>query len=140
MNIREVARQNGGICINPLKKTALVVLGSISLFLGILGIFLPLLPTTPFLLFTATCFTKSSPYLYSKLMSLKGIGPYIQNYQKSGAVPLKTKIYAVTLLWLSIGATSIFAVHFALVKLLLFAIACLVTWHIYRLPTQIRKP
>ncbi|MCD8261763.1 MAG: YbaN family protein [Bacteroides sp.] len=76
-----------------------IILGSISLALGIIGIFLPLLPTTPFLLLTAALYCKSSPRLYNWLLNQKHLGPYIRNFRKHKAIPLRAKILSVSLMW-----------------------------------------
>ena len=72
-------------------KTLYIVLGSISLALGILGIFLPLLPTTPFLLLTAALYFKGSPRLYNWLLNHRHFGPYIRNFRENKAIPLRAK-------------------------------------------------
>lgn len=83
-------------------KIFLIVLGVISLALGILGIFLPLLPTTPLLLLSSWCFFRSSKKLYDKLIKSKYLGKYISDFQVNRIIPVKAKIYSLTLLWLSI--------------------------------------
>jgi uncharacterized membrane protein YbaN (DUF454 family) len=82
-----------------IKKYLLIAVGSLSLLLGILGIFLPLLPTVPFLLLTAYCFARSSNRLYSWLLQHKTFGSYIYHYQTYRAITRKTKILAVSFLW-----------------------------------------
>lgn len=72
-------------------KTLYIALGTLSLALGILGIFLPLLPTTPFLLLTAALYFKSSPRLYNWLLNHKHLGPYIRNFRENKAIPLRAK-------------------------------------------------
>lgn len=80
-------------------KTLYIVLGSISLALGILGIFLPLLPTTPFLLLTAALYFKGSPRLYNWLLNHRHFGPYIRNFRENKAIPLRAKIISLVLMW-----------------------------------------
>ena len=77
----------------------LMVLGSVALALGVAGIFLPLLPTTPFLLLAAALYFRSSPQLYEWLLSHKYLGPYIRNFRENKAIPLRVKIVSVTLVW-----------------------------------------
>lgn len=81
------------------KKYILMTVGCLSLALGIIGIFLPLLPTTPFLLLAAYCFTRSSNRLYSWLIHHKTFGGYIYHYQIYRAVTRKTKLLAIVCLW-----------------------------------------
>ncbi|MFO7842457.1 MAG: YbaN family protein [Bacteroidales bacterium] len=107
-----------------------MILGSISLGLGVLGIFLPLLPTTPFLLLSAALFLRSSKRLYHWLMNHKYLGKHLQNYIQHKTIPRKTKIYAISLLWTTILLTALFAVPHSWVKILLIIIAAAVTIHI----------
>lgn len=80
-------------------KTAYTVLGSLMLSLGVVGIFLPLLPTTPFLLVAAWCYCKSSDRLYGWLMGHPLLGGYIRNYRDKRAITLTGKIVSLALLW-----------------------------------------
>lgn len=83
-------------------KIILILLGSISLFLGALGIFIPGLPTTPFLLLSAGLYIRSSKKLYNKLISNRFFGPYITGFQQYKCMTLKTKIYSIALMWVMI--------------------------------------
>lgn len=80
----------------------LVFLGSVSLALGIIGIFVPMLPTTPFLLLTAALYFRSSPELYEWLMNHPQLGTYIRNFRENKAIPLRVKIVSVTLVWVTL--------------------------------------
>ena len=117
-------------------KTLFVILGALSLLLGIVGIFVPLLPTTPFLLLTAALWVRSSPRLYAWLLAHRRLGPYIRNFRENRAIPLRAKIFSVTLLW----ATLLYCI-FAVVdawwwaQLALLAVAVGVTWHILSFAT-----
>jgi uncharacterized membrane protein YbaN (DUF454 family) len=113
----------------------LLLAGIISLILAIIGIFLPLLPTTPFLLLSAACFAKSSERLYNWLMNHKYFGPIIRNYREKKSVSLHSKIYALVLLWTTILSSAIFFVTILWIKVLLVFIASAVTYHILRLKT-----
>ncbi len=83
-------------------RILLIIIGSISLSLGVIGIFIPLLPTTPLLLLSAWCFFRSSEKLYYKLINSKYLGTYIKNFRENKVIPIKTKIYIITLLWISL--------------------------------------
>lgn len=83
-------------------KIFLTILGTISLGLGILGIFLPLLPTTPLLLLSAALFLRSNRRLYDWLINHPRLGPYITNFLKHKAIPLRVKIVSVTTVWLTL--------------------------------------
>ncbi len=118
-----------------LKKLFLIAAGTISVGLGLMGIFLPVLPTTPFLLLAAACYVHSSPKFYRWLVTNKLFGKYISNYQEKKAIPLKVKITALILLWTTI-LLSVFLVfdHWS-IRLLLLLIASAVTLHILSLKT-----
>lgn len=107
-----------------------IIVGSISLFLGVLGLFLPILPTTPFLLLTAYLYAKSSKRLYLWILNNKIFGKYIDNYRTGRGIALQTKIMAVSLLWITILYSAIFIIPFTYVKILIILIAISVTIHI----------
>lgn len=116
-------------------KVVLVAAGSVSLFLGILGIILPLLPTTPFLLLAVACYARSSEKLYRWLLNHRLLGKHIKNYREGKGIPLRAKVTALSMLWLSIGYSALFLVPLFLVKLLLLFIASGVTIHILSIKT-----
>ncbi|QUI22445.1 YbaN family protein [Vallitalea pronyensis] len=90
-----------------IKKVILIMAGFIALALGIIGIMLPLLPTTPLLLLAAGCFIKSSKRLYTWLVHHKTLGPYVYNYLELRAISKNTKIIAISSMWLSLIITMI---------------------------------
>jgi len=103
--------------------------------LGIAGVFLPLLPTTPFLLLAAACYLKSSERLYNWLINNKWLGNYIENYREGRGVPLKVKVVSIALLWTTIGYSIAAVVHSVLVRVILILIAVGVTIHILSVRT-----
>lgn len=109
-----------------------IVLGSITFVLAILGIFLPILPTTPFLLVTAWCWFRGSDRLYNKLITSKRFGPYIRNFRENRKMPRRAKIVTIAMLWITITASAIFATDLLWLRLLLLAIAIGVTIHVSR--------
>jgi uncharacterized membrane protein YbaN (DUF454 family) len=122
-----------------MKKALLIISGFVSLGLGILGIVLPLLPTTPFLLLAAACFLKSSDRLYNWILNHRLFGKYLKNYYQHRAIPLKIKIIAISMIWLSIGNSVIFLVKFWPARIILLLIAILVSWHIARMRTLTKE-
>ena len=118
----------------------LIIVGSVSLVLGILGTFLPMLPTTPFLLLSAAAWVKASPSLYEWLINHRVFGEYIRNFREYRAIPLRVKIISVSLVWLTIGYC-IFAVvdewWWAQVLMTLLAVA--ISWHILSFKTLKKK-
>lgn len=117
-----------------LKKYLLIAAGSISLGLGILGIFLPLLPTTPFLLITAFCYTRSSKRLYNWLINQKHIGRYIKNYVNHHSVTKKTKVVTITFLWITLILSGIL-INKTAMYIVLSAVGVGVTTHLLLLKT-----
>ena len=118
-----------------MKRSLLIAAGYTSLSLGVVGVFVPLLPTTPFLLLASVCFAKSSERLYNWLIHHRVFGNYIACYQQFRAISLRAKVLSVTLLWLFIGYSIVFAVSAVWIRLLLLIIAIAVTTHILRLRT-----
>src|SRR3972149_1860657 len=80
-------------------RAVLMFAGTVSLVLGAIGIVLPILPTTPFLLLSAACYLRSSERMHKWLLGNRWFGEYIKNYQAGRGIPIKTKIIAVTVLW-----------------------------------------
>ena len=121
-------------------RLLLIVLGALALGLGILGIFVPLIPTTPFLLLTAWLWVRSSERLYQRLITHRYLGTYIRNFREHRAIPLHAKIYALVLLW----GTLLYCI-FGLFggqlgwQLLLGGVLLGVSWHICSYRT-LRRP
>ena len=118
-----------------LRKWVLIIVGSFFTGLGIIGIFLPLLPTTPFLLLAAACYIRSSERLYSWLINNKWIGRYIKNYLEGKGVPLKSKVLSISALWITIGYSVFFVVNIFSVRVILILIAIGVTMHLLSIRT-----
>ncbi len=100
-----------------------------------IAIFVPLLPTTPFLLLAAACYAKGSKKFYSWFINNRFSGKYISNYLERRGVPAKTKILSILLLWLTIGYSAIFVVPVLIGKVILVIIAVGVTLHILSIKT-----
>ena len=113
-----------------LKRRLLTAAGTISTAIGIVGIFVPLLPTTPFLLLAAACYLRSSQKFYGWLLNNRFIGAYLRNYLQGKGMPRKIKIITILLLWLTITCSIIFAVQGLIIRVLLLIIAIGVSIHI----------
>jgi len=113
----------------------LIITGFISVILGIIGIVLPVLPTTPFLLLAAICFSKSSDKFYFWLLNNRIFGKYIKNYREKRGITIKAKLMVLFFLWLTISTSALYAVNNLHVKILLFVIAIGVTTHILYIKT-----
>ena len=118
-----------------LSRWVLIIVGSFFAGLGILGIFLPLLPTTPFLLLAAACYIRSSERLYNWLLNNKWIGRYIKNYLEGKGIPLKSKVLSISALWITIGYSVFFVVNIFPVRIILILIAIGVTIHLLSIRT-----
>jgi uncharacterized membrane protein YbaN (DUF454 family) len=125
-----------------LVRTLWFIAGTICVALGAIGIVLPILPTTPFLLAAAACYYKSSPRMHRWLLNNKWFGEYIRNYTEGRGLTLKTKITALTVLWATIAISTVFLLNRLLpaqlvlpIQLIMIAVAIAVSAHILRLPT-----
>lgn len=108
----------------------LTLLGLISLGLGILGAFLPVLPTTPLLLLSAALFLRGNRRLYDWLMNHPKLGVYISNFMKHKAIPLRVKVVAVSMLWITLLYCAIWVAGHWAFSLFFILIAIGVTIHI----------
>jgi uncharacterized membrane protein YbaN (DUF454 family) len=127
------------MALQTFRKWLLMTIGILAVGLGIIGIFLPLLPTTPFLLLAAACFIRSSDRLYQWLIHNRWFGSYLRNYREHRAIPLRAKGIALVLLWTTM-TYSVFGLitHWA-VRVILLLIATAVTLYLLRLKTLSRK-
>lgn len=121
---------------SPAVRMLLLGVGIVSTALGVIGIALPLLPTTPFLLLAAACFARSSERFYLWLLTNRWFGRYVRDWRAGRGIPRKAKFVAITTLWLTLGSSVAWLVPLLEVKLLLVAIGVGVTAHLLRLPTR----
>jgi uncharacterized membrane protein YbaN (DUF454 family) len=112
------------------KRRLLIGAGTLSTGLGIIGVFIPILPTTPFLLLAAACYMRSSERFYQWLINNRIFGAYVRNYIEGRGMPIKIKIFTILLLWLSIGLSITFGVQNIVIRIVLICIAIGVTAHI----------
>ena len=119
-----------------------LIAGTICVVLGAIGIVLPILPTTPFLLAAAACYYKSSPRMHKWLLTNKWFGEYIRNYQEGKGLPMKTKIMALSVLWITIGLSLFLILERVLppqlvlpIQVIMVIVATIVSLYIMRLPT-----
>ena len=120
---------------DSIKKVLLVISGTLFLVLGVIGIFIPLLPTTPFLLLAAACYIKGSKKFYDWLIKNRWLGQYIKNYQNGKGIQFKVKIITIIVLWLTIIISTILFVSNLIIQIILFIIAIGVTIHIIKIKT-----
>jgi uncharacterized membrane protein YbaN (DUF454 family) len=111
-------------------KWLLVAAGFLFVGLGVVGIVVPLLPTTPLLLLAAACFARSSERFYRWLLGNRWFGAYVRDYREGRGVPTRVKIFSIALLWVVILSSAAFAVSNVVVRVILIAVAVGVTVHI----------
>lgn len=121
--------------MSSFRRGIFVVAGTISLGLGALGVFLPILPTTPFLLLSAAFYYKGSERMHRWLLNNKLFGNYIKNYKEGRGIALKAKAIALCLLWTTICYSAFFILNMIALQIALFVIAGGVSIHILTLPT-----
>ncbi len=107
-----------------------MILGVLSLGLGILGIFLPVLPTTPLLLLASALFLRSHKGLYDWLMNHPRLGAYIRNFMIHKSIPLKVKVISVTMVWLTLLNCALFVAEHWAFRLFFILLAAAITAHI----------
>ncbi|NTV45945.1 MAG: DUF454 domain-containing protein [Chlorobiales bacterium] len=124
---------------HKLIRYLLIAAGTLSVGLAVLGIFLPVMPTTPFLLLAAACYAKSSEKFYKWLISHKWFGSYIKQYREGQGIPLRAKVLGITMNWTMVLISVIFVAKIFLLKFFLILSAVGVTIFMLRMPT-LRKP
>ncbi len=120
---------------NKVTRFLFILCGSFSVAFAVLGIFLPLLPTTPLLLLAAYCFGKSSDRIHSWLINNKIFGNYIKNYQAGKGIPLHSKVTAILSMWVVIIISGIWGTDLLLIRIILLLVGSGVTIHLLRMPT-----
>jgi uncharacterized membrane protein YbaN (DUF454 family) len=116
-------------------KTLLNIAGVLALLLGVLGLFLPLLPTTPFLLLASACFARGSTRLHRWLLDHRVFGAYLRNVEAGNGIPLRAKIVALAMMWASLAYSIVRFEHLGL-RIGLLATGCAVSLYLWRfLPT-----
>ena len=129
--------------MHSIKKCVYIIVGSLSLILGIVGVFIPVLPTTPFLLLASFFYLRSSERMYNWLMNHKIFGAYIYSYLTYKAIPKKTKVGTMVFLWSTL-IVSMILVSSLHIRIFLLAVGVAVTAHLLMLKTlsheDLKKP
>ncbi|MBA7676764.1 Inner membrane protein YbaN [subsurface metagenome] len=117
------------------KRVIYLVIGTLALFLGALGIFLPVLPTTPFVILAAACYLRSSKRMHAWILQSRLFGETIENFQAGRGLKRATKIRALVLMWATISISAFFFVDQLIFRGAMFIVAAGVTVYLLRLPT-----
>lgn len=119
-----------------LARWMFLIAGTVSLALGIIGILLPIMPTTPFLLVSAACYARSSRKFYVWLMTNRWFGQYIRDWRAGKGIPLRGKIGSTIMIVVTFGTSIAFFVPIDWVKVLMVIIALTVVIYLWRQPTR----
>ena len=125
--------------LSPALRWTLFISGFIAIGLGVIGLFLPVLPTVPFLLLAAACFGRSSERFYAWLINHTHLGPLVRPYLQGRGISLRSKLKAIGLIWASITISAIFLINILWVRGLLLIIGLAVTLYLLKLPTTVNE-
>lgn len=114
----------------------LIVAGTLSLVVGIVGIYLPVLPTTPFLLLAAACYARGSERMYRWLLAQPRLGKEIQAIVERRALPRKLKLFSLLIAWIVLGGLALFVFESTTVRALLIALALVKTGVLMKMRSQ----
>jgi uncharacterized protein len=120
-------------------RVALVVAGTGLVGLGILGAFLPVLPTTPFMLLAAACYARASTRFYNGLLNNRAFGPTIREWRRYRSIPYRTKWMAIGLMAVTLTASIVFAVEDPWLQAALAAFGVLLAVWMARIPSRDRS-
>ncbi|MBS1518394.1 MAG: YbaN family protein [Bacteroidetes bacterium] len=135
MNSENQNTGNLKITSNSLLRWTLLISGIILTGIGILGIFLPLLPATVFFILAAWCFARSSEKFHSWIHTNRLFGKYLSDYTNGNGMTRNSKILSIALLWIGITASALWFTQLLYVRILLLLIAAGVTWHLLAIKT-----
>lgn len=125
---------------SPLVRAVYLGAGLVFLGLGIAGVFLPVLPATPFVLLAAACFARASPWFYNWLLNNRLFGPTVLEWRRHRSIPYRTKITAIVLMSLTLTASIVFFVDTVALQVALAVLGLLLAAWLYRLPSRDRPP
>jgi len=123
---------------SPLVRALLKVAGALCVALGIVGVFVPIMPTTPFLLVAAACFARASPTLYRRLVASPRFGPLILEWRRHRSIPWRTKLFAMALMAISLSFSIVLFVRPAWLQVLVAIGGMGLLIFMYRIPSRDR--
>jgi uncharacterized protein len=119
-------------------RLVLTAAGFAFLALGIAGIVLPVLPTTPFMLLAGACFARSSPRFHRWLLAHKTFGPIVGEWERHRAIPYRTKLWAIGLMSATLATSVVFFVKPLWLKVMLVVMGMALAFWLYRVPSRDR--
>ncbi|MEQ8329295.1 MAG: YbaN family protein [Longimicrobiales bacterium] len=129
----EAAERTAARLPGPVRRVVYFGIGAASVVMGVIGILVPLWPTTCFLLLAGWCFARSSARAERWLHENRLFGRYLSDYRERGVISPRVRLTSVTVMWLFIGASTVLLGR-VWVALLLLLVAGAVTLHLYSLP------
>lgn len=123
---------------SPVRRGVYFSIGSVSVVMGVIGIFVPLWPTTCFLLLAGWCFARSSPRAERWLHENRLFGRYLSDYRERGVISSRVRTTSVATLWVFIALSAVLLASRLWAVALLVLVAVAVTVHLYSLPTAPR--
>lgn len=120
---------------SDLLRWLLLVIGWLAIAAGLVGLFLPVVPTVPFLLLAVACFARSSERCHRWLVEHNHFGPLLRGYLHGGGIPLKAKRMAIGMVWISFPTSALLFVPVVWLKVVLLAVAVAITIYLISLPT-----
>jgi uncharacterized membrane protein YbaN (DUF454 family) len=123
---------------SPLVRALLLVAGAISVALGLVGLVVPVMPTTPFLLVAAACFARASPSLYRRLLASPSFGPLIVEWRRHRSIPWRTKLVAMALMAISLSTSILVFVRPAWLQATVALLGVVLLLWMYRIPSRDR--
>ena len=116
--------------MGQIRKAIYILVGCISIVLGVIGIFVPGLPTTPFLLLSSWLFYKSSKRMHDALHRSRWLGPYLRRFQERRGVSWKTKWFSIACMWTMISISAFGFIEHMHLRLLLLGLGVIGTWSV----------
>lgn len=120
---------------DKVKRIILIIIGTLSLIIGFIGVVIPVLPTTPFLLLAAACYMRGSKRIHNWMINNSVFGDFIRNYMERKGITIKQKIITISFLWITIGFSMYYLIDSFLIKIALLIIAMVVSIHILLIHT-----
>lgn len=119
-------------------RAVLLVAGTLCLLLGLIGIFLPVLPTTPFVLLAAACYARASKRFHDRLLANRTFGPMIHEWEQHRSIPYRTKLTAIALMSVTLATSIVLFVEQTWLKVVLACIGLIVATWLYCQPSRDR--